>query len=215
MTRNRSNSSTKWSERQRRDKFTRQAKSQGMRARSAYKLIEIDKKLQLIKPLYRLVDLGCAPGGWCKYAASMVSSTTQVLGIDLLEMEPVFGVKSIQGDFLDIETHRQIQRFFGRQRLDLVLSDMSPNITGIPVIDQANAEKIQLSILEFCSKSLNFGGKVLTKLFEGESMISIRSAYCCVFSQVQMIKPQASRPESKEIYLLATGFNLPECGSTT
>ena len=196
-----------WANRQNRDKFVRQARESGLRARSVYKLEQIDKKFRLIKPGSKIVDLGSTPGSWCQYAVSRVTSAGKVVGVDLLTMKVIEGVQFIHGDFTDQEIHHSITDCFEGSRIDLVLSDMAPNITGIRITDQANAERLQNAVLAFCLKALNQGGSVLTKLFEGETVSALRKTYNQYFDQVQMIKPDASRSESREIYLLARKFN--------
>jgi 23S rRNA (uridine2552-2'-O)-methyltransferase len=153
------------------------------------------------------VDLGSAPGSWCQYAASRITGTGKVVGVDLLPMKGIGGVQFISGDFTDPAIHSRIAECFEESGIDLVLSDMAPNITGIRITDQANAERLQNAVLEFCLKALNRGGNVLTKLFEGESVKGLRKTYSQYFDHVQMIKPDASRSESREIYLLARKFN--------
>ena len=207
MARNRKPRKTSnWAGKQNRDQFVKAARQQGLRARSAFKLDEIDNKYRLIKPATRVVDLGSTPGSWCQHAASRVAGPDQVLGVDLLPMQPIENVAFIHGDFTHSGIQDEVMEFFGKHRIDLVLSDMAPNITGVRVTDQARAESLQQAILVFCQAALKPGGKLLTKLFEGESIQSVRRAYEKVFSQVQMIKPEASRSESREIYLLARGF---------
>ncbi len=184
----------------------REARAQGFRARSAYKLKEINEKHQLIKPSYQIVDLGASPGGWTQYVSSILSKQGRIVGVDLLEMCPIEGGKFIQGDFTEPSIQEKIIDCFEGQSLDLVLSDMSPNISGIATIDQANIESIQISILEFCSEILRAGGVVLVKYFEGSSSSSIRKMYCEKFNQIFVVKPRASRSESREIYLLGKGY---------
>lgn len=184
----------------------REARSKGFRARSVFKLGEVDRKHNLIPPSCRVVDLGAAPGSWCEYAASRLSGDGRIVGVDILEMKPIAGVETILGDFTDPGVQKRILDRFEGRRLDLVLSDMSPNITGIRVIDQARAEHLQMSILEFCRHALRSGGSVLTKLFEGGSMVDIRARYVCDFGRVHMIKPAASRSGSREVYLLACDY---------
>ena len=196
-----------WAIRQNRDKFVRQARESGLRARSVYKLEQIDKKYRLIKPGSKIADLGSTPGSWCQYAISRVTGAGRVVGVDLLPMKSIEGVQFIQGDFTDPAIHHSIAECFEDSGIDLVLSDMAPNITGIRITDQANAERLQHAVLAFCLKSLNRGGNLLTKLFEGESVSALRKTYNQYFEQVQMIKPDASRSESREIYLLARKFN--------
>ena len=199
-----------WVSRQSQDVYVRQAREQGLRARSAFKLEQIAKKYRLIGASSRVLDLGCAPGSWCQFAVTQVASHGQVLGVDLLHMEQIEGVEFIQGDFSDPDVRMKILAFFEQSRADLVLSDMAPNITGIRVKDQANAEAMQHGILDLCVDVLKPGGKLLTKLFEGESMNTLRNQFSRGFEQIQMIKPDASRAKSREVYLLGKGFrNLP------
>ena len=199
-----------WVSRQNQDIYVRQAREQGLRARSAFKLEQIAKKYRLINASSRVLDLGSAPGSWCQFAATQVASAGQVLGVDLLPMDRIEGVEFIQGDFQDSAVRQQIQEFFRNEKADLVLSDMAPNITGIRVKDQANAEAMQRGILDLCADVLKPGGKLLTKLFEGESMNTLRNKFSRGFEQIQMIKPDASRSKSREVYLLGRGFkNLP------
>ncbi len=198
--------SSNWANRQNRDQFVRQARSMGFRARSVFKLEQIDQKYKLIKPNLNIVDLGSTPGSWCQYAVTRIAGKGQVVGVDLLPMKEIANVKFIHGDFTTLDTHRLIADCFKGSKIDLVLSDMAPNITGIRITDQANAENLQDAILAFCRGALNPGGNVLTKLFEGETVSVVRKRFNQHFDQVQMVKPEASRSESKEIYLLARGF---------
>ena len=200
--------SGKWAARQNRDPFVRQAQSQGLRARSVFKLEQIDQKYRLIKPISKIVDLGSAPGSWSQYAASKVVGSDQIVGVDLLPMKEITRVRFIQGDFCDPDNHRRIFDCFKEGKIDLVLSDMAPNITGIRITDQANAAQLQDAILAFCLKALKARGNLLTKLFEGESVGFVRKRFIDHFDRVQMVKPDASRAESREVYLLARGFKL-------
>ena len=201
--------SKNWIARQNRDQFVKQARSQGLRARSVFKLQQIDQKYRLIKPYSKIVDLGAAPGSWSQYAASKVIGSdqcNQIVAVDLLPMKEIAKVWFVQGDFTDVEIHRQVCGYFKTGKIDLVLSDMAPNITGIGITDQANAAQLQDTILTFCLTALNLHGHLLTKLFEGESVGCVRKKMTKYFEQIQMIKPEASRAESKEVYLLARGF---------
>ena len=143
-------------------------------------------------------------------AAELVGHKGRVIASDILQMDNLAGVEFIQGDFSDTDVRKKILAFFEQSRADLVLSDMAPNITGIRIKDQANAEAMQHGILDLCSDVLKPGGKLLTKLFEGESMNTLRNKFSRGFEQIQMIKPDASRSKSREVYLLGRGFkNLP------
>lgn len=208
MSKNRKSRKTSgWAMRQNRDQFVKQARQQGLRARSAFKLEEIDKKYRLIRPGSVVVDLGAAPGSWCQYAAGISSKSGWVIGVDLLPMKKIEGVSFLQGDFTLAETRNALKSLVGDKTLDLVLSDMAPNITGIRVTDQARAEELQESIFDFCASCLKPGGTLLTKIFEGESARSVRKMFGVRFAQTQVIKPDASRAESREIYILARDFS--------
>ncbi len=192
-----------WLERQNKDPFVKKARKQGYRARAAYKLEEIDKKYRLIRPGHTIVDLGAAPGSWCQYAAKTLKESGQIVAVDLLEMPEVKGVQFIQADFTLPETIEQICDLLEKQQVDLVLSDMAPNITGIALQDQGRYERLLESVLQFCADTLRPGGNLLTKFFEGESAQQLRKLYKQQFRTVKAIKPEASRAQSREQYLLA------------
>ncbi len=207
MTKNRSRGkSGAWVARQNRDQFVQKARSSGFRARSIFKLEQIDRKYRLIRADTRLIDLGSAPGSWSQYAVKQVKGPGQVIAVDLLPMQPVQGVKFFQGDFTDQEIISRVGQSLGAHPLDLVLSDMAPNITGIQTTDQARSELLQESVLGFCRTSLKHGGSLLTKIFEGEAAVVMRARMKIRFDRLQAIKPDASRAESKEIFLLGQGF---------
>lgn len=195
-----------WVTRQNRDPFVKKARASGFRARAIYKLEQIDRKFRLIGADTRVVDLGSAPGSWSQYAAGRVKGVDQVVAVDLLPMEAIPGVAFIQGDFTDNELIQRVLEHLGGQKVDLVLSDMAPNITGIRATDQARSELIQESLLVFCAQRLRPGGALLTKLFEGEAAVKMRAQLKPLFRQFQVIKPDASRSESKEIFILAKGY---------
>jgi len=202
-----------WVERQNNDQFVKKARAGGFRARAIYKLEQIDQKYRVIAPSTRLVDLGSAPGSWCQYAITKVKNPGQVVAVDLLPMEQVSGITFIQGDFTEPVVIEQVFRALNDGAVDLVLSDMAPNITGVRVTDQARAEALQESILFFCSQALKPGGTLLTKLFEGEAAVFMRHQMKTLFSQYQAIKPDASRSQSKEIFLLAKGYKGGNAGA--
>ncbi len=208
MTCPRKRKSGNWANRQNRDVFVRQARIRGLRARSVFKLEQIDRKYRLIKPDTRIVDLGCAPGSWSQYAASRISSANRIIGVDLLPMEKLEKVEFIRGDFIDPAIQYTVSQYLPDSGIDLVLSDMAPNITGIRIMDQANAEQLHFAILDFCKSSLNPSGNLVTKMFEGETFNSIRKRISGCFDGVQMVKPEASRSQSREVYLVARGFRM-------
>ena len=205
--------SADWARRQSSDQYVRKARAGGLRARAHFKLEEIDKRYHLIRPSTRLVDLGSAPGSWTQYAADRVTNPDQIVAIDLLPMQAVKGVHFISGDFTDSGVIAQVIAVLGNHPIDLVLSDMAPNITGIRVTDEARAEAIQHAVLAFCGNALRRGGALLTKLFEGETAAMMRQQMRSQFEQVQALKPDASRAESRELYLLGRGHRIvPDMG---
>ncbi len=204
--RRRNRQSRNWANRHLNDPYVRKAQQSGYRARSVYKLVDIDRKYHLIKPDSRIIDLGSSPGGWSQYAISRIRADNRIICVDMLPMDPLAKTLFIQGDFTDPETRQQARDSSPNGRFDLVLSDMAPNITGIRLADQANVEALQSAILEFCHVSLIPGGRLLTKYFEGESANVFRKRFQSHFNQVRVIKPDASRPGSREIYLLGDGF---------
>ena len=196
-----------WLDRQNSDQFVKKARKGGYRARAVFKLEQIDKKHQLIKPDTKLVDLGSAPGSWSQYAVKRVNHPAQVVAVDILPMDEVPGVQFINGDFTQEDVIQRILGALEGAQVDLVLSDMAPNITGIRATDQARAEILQRSILQLCEQALKPGGGLLTKLFEGETAIFMRLQMKTLFNRFQVVKPEASRSESKEIFLLARGYS--------
>ena len=198
--------SNQWAARQNRDPYVNRAQRAGFRARSVFKLEEIDRKYRLIKPASLIVDLGSAPGSWSQYAAAGVRAENQVIAVDLLAMKAIDKVNFIRGDFTNEAVVRQIFAALDGRPVDLVLSDLSPNLSGIRSTDQARAETLQYAVIEFCRRALKPGGKLLTKLFAGESAPSIRAHLDGCFDCLRSVKPAASRSESRETYLLAVGY---------
>jgi 23S rRNA (uridine2552-2'-O)-methyltransferase len=202
----RSNSSKKWLKRHVNDPYVQRSKKEGYRARSAYKLIEIDERDKLLRPGQVVVDLGAAPGGWSQVIAKKVGEGGKVVAIDLLEMDPVAGVVFVQGNFATRKALEAIAGALGGRKADLVLSDMSPNITGIPMTDQARTMELAELARDFALLHLQSDGAFLIKIFQGsgydEYFLSLRRA----FQKVVVRKPDASRDESAEQYLLARGL---------
>ena len=192
-----------WLERQNRDPYVQKARKSGYRARAAYKLEEIDKKHRLLKPGQRVIDLGAAPGSWSQYAVNKIGPQGLLVMVDLLPFEAIEGAQLVQGDFTEEATLTAIESLSKGSQFDLVLSDMAPNITGIALQDQARYERLLESVLAFCETALRPGGNLLTKFFEGESAQRIRERMKTQFTQLKTIKPDASRSQSKELYLLA------------
>ena len=188
------------------DPFVQQARLHGYRSRSAYKLLEIDAKDKLLKPGLRVVDLGAAPGGWSQVAAQKVGSSGQVFALDLLEMVGLPGVTIIQGDFTEDEVLAELKLKLGGQAVDLVISDIAPNISGIPLADQAKSYYLAELALDFAVSHLKPEGCFLVKVFQGGDFDNYLKSMRGHFRQVPIRKPEASRSQSKEVYLLGKGF---------
>ena len=188
------------------DHYVQQAKQHGYRARSSYKLLEIDAKDKLLKPGMRVVDLGSAPGGWSQVAAQKVGESGHVFALDLLEMVGLPNVSFIQGDFTEDAVLAELTAKLGGQTVDLVISDMAPNVSGIPLADQAKSYYLAELALDFAAKHLKPGGCFLVKVFQGGDFDQYLKAMRGRFKQVLIRKPEASRMQSKEVYLLGKGL---------
>ena len=188
------------------DPYVKRAQLEGARSRAAYKLQQIDERDRLLKPGMTVVDLGAAPGGWSQVAARRVAPGGRVIAVDLLEMPPLPSVVFIHGDFGSAATLAELDRLLGNQPVDLVLSDMSPNISGIASVDQARAGTCAELALDFALKHLKPQGNLLVKAFQGggyEGFVKILRPH---FTRVVTRKPRASRNRSSEVYLLGKGF---------
>lgn len=187
------------------DPYVKLAQAEGARSRAAYKLQQIDERDRLLKPGMTVVDLGAAPGGWAQIAARRVAPGGRVIAVDLLEMPALAGVVFIRGDFRSEATLAELERLLGHQPVDLVLSDMSPNISGIASVDQARAGTLAELALEFALKHLKPQGNFLVKSFQGEGFEAFVKVLRRHFTQVVTRKPRASRSRSSEVYLLGKG----------
>ena len=203
-----SKSSKRWLAEHFDDQYVRMAQQQGLRSRSAFKLLEMQEKYGLIQPGMTVVDLGAAPGGWCQVARPLVGDRGRVIGLDLLDMEELPGVEFIQGDFTEDDPLAELERALEGQKVDLVLSDMAPNMSGMAAIDQAKAMYLAELALEFVREHLRPGGDVLIKLFQGADFDAFVREVRTLFEKVLVRKPKASRPRSREVYLLARGRRL-------
>jgi 23S rRNA (uridine2552-2'-O)-methyltransferase len=204
----RSLSSKLWLERQLNDPYVARAKREGFRGRAAFKLIEIDDKHHLLKPGTRVIDLGAAPGGWSQVAARRVGSAQgkgKVVAVDLLELAPIAGVGFIQRDFLDAGAGDEIKALLGGEA-DVVLSDMAANATGHRATDHLRIMALAEAAADFAREVLAPGGAFLCKVLQGGTEASLLATLKRDFSQVKHVKPAASRSDSAELYLLATGF---------
>lgn len=199
-----SHSSKRWLQRHVADPFVKRSREEGYRSRAAYKLLEIDARDRLLRPGATVIDLGAAPGGWSQVAAARVGAKGRVIAIDLLEMPAPPGVQFIQGSFLDPAVRAAALAAAGG-KVDLVLSDMMPNVSGIASADQARAAELVHEAIAFCGEVLKPGGAFLVKVFQGSEFTGILAELRRRFASVQARKPAASRGESRETYLLARG----------
>ena len=188
------------------DPYVKRASVEGMRSRAAYKLWQINEKVKLIKPGMRVVDLGAAPGGWSQVAGRIVAPAGRVIAIDLLEMAGLPGVTFIQGDFSEDASLAALERELAGKPVDLVLSDMAPNISGIALSDQSRLMGLVELALDFATKHLKPRGNFLVKVFHGAGFDAYVTAMRGAFVQVQTRKPDASRKGSREVYLLGKGL---------
>ena len=187
-------SSKEWLRRHVTDQYVKKARQQGYRSRAAFKLLEIDAKEKILRPGYTVVDLGAAPGGWSQVAAERVKPAGRVIAIDLLPIAPISGVTALKGDFRNISIDT---------RADVVLSDLSPNLSGIPNVDQARWLELAEAAVELCRKVLKPDGVFVVKAFHGEAFDALMERLKVVFSKVKVVKPPASRGESTETYVVA------------
>jgi 23S rRNA (uridine2552-2'-O)-methyltransferase len=205
--------SRQWLDRHVNDPYVKRAQVDGYRSRAAYKLIEIDASERLIRAGQRVVDLGCAPGAWCQVVRERqraLGAAGIIVGLDLLPMEPLPGVTFLQGDFREAGVLAELERTLGGNRVDLVLSDLAPNLSGVAVADAARMAHLAELALAFAGEHLTPDGALLVKCFHGSGFSQLVSAFREVFSQVRERKPAASRAESAETYLVARGLRTSE-----
>jgi 23S rRNA (uridine2552-2'-O)-methyltransferase len=199
----RTRTSKAWMQEHVSDEFVKRAQRDGYRARAAYKLMEIDDRDKLFRPGMVVVDLGSAPGSWSQVAIKRMHGKGRVIALDLLEMQPVPGVEFLQGDFRDEAVLNALEKMLAGREVDLVISDMAPNISGISSSDQARMAHLAELALEFSQRWLKPGGHLLVKLFIGSGFDDIVRAMRQGFEQVVTRKPKASRERSSEVYALA------------
>ena len=206
----RSKSSHKWLQEHFRDEFVKKAQQEGMRSRAVYKLQEIQEKDKLIKPGINILDLGAAPGGWSQYARKITDADDKIFALDILPIEPLQGVEFIQGDFREDAVLTRLTELIGNRRINLVLSDMAPNITGNKAIDQPGSMYLAELALDVVGQVLERNGNFLVKFFQGQGSDEFLAEARKYFSKVMIRKPKASRPRSNEVYVLAKGFKQRE-----
>lgn len=202
----RSKSSSLWLQRHVNDPYVKQAQKDGYRSRSAYKLIELNERDRLLKPGMRVMDLGSAPGGWSQVAARSVGSKGRVLATDILPMDPISNVDFIQGDFTEDVVVEQIFEWLDGAKFDLIISDIAPNISGIDSADQAACMYFLELALDTVRKALKPGANFVAKMFQGEGSDAFLKELRKSFVKVSIRKPAASRPKSREVYIVARGF---------
>lgn len=184
------------------DPYVKQAHKEGYRSRAVYKLLEIQQKDKLIKPGMNVVDLGAAPGSWCEIVKDTLKDKGHLFALDILPMEPIEGVEFIQGDFTQEAVLNQLIQQIGDHNIDVVLSDMAPNITGMSAVDQPRAMYLAELALEFATHMLKANGAFLVKVFQGEGFDEYLKTVRQSFGKVTIRKPNASRPRSREVYIL-------------
>ena len=203
-----SKSSRRWLAEHFQDQWVKQAQQSGLRSRSAYKLIEIQKKDGLIRAGQCVVDLGSSPGGWCQVALPLIGARGKLVALDILPMDPIGGVTFIEGDFTEDEALAELETSLNGRRPELVMSDMAPNMSGMRAVDQPRAMYLAELALSFAEEWLEPGGNFLVKIFHGEGSDDYLRQLRTLFDTVKIRKPDASRPRSREVYFLGRGRKL-------
>ncbi len=207
MTR-RSKSSGRWLQEHFSDPFVKKARAQGFRSRAIYKLEEVDQREKLLRPGLVCLDLGAAPGAWSQYASRKVGRKGRVVATDILPMDPIVGVEFVQGDFREPDVVAALQALLPERGVDLLLSDMAPNLSGIDAVDQPRSMYLAELALDTAGSVLKPGGTALIKVFQGSGFTELLAAARQRFAKVRMLKPDASRARSPELYLLAKDFTI-------
>jgi 23S rRNA (uridine2552-2'-O)-methyltransferase len=202
----RSKSSSRWLREHFDDIYVKKAQAEGLRSRAVFKLEELVDRDHLLKPGMRVVDLGAAPGGWSQFIRQRLGDSGTVVALDILPMQGIAGVDFLQGDFREEGVLRALELRLDGQKVDLVLSDMAPNMSGVALADQIRAMDLAELALDFCRHWLKPGGAFLIKLFQGTGFDDYLRTLRADFSRVSMRKPKASRARSREVYALATGY---------
>ena len=204
----RSKSSARWLAEHAADPYVKRAHEEGWRSRAAFKLEEIHKAERLLRPGMTVVDLGAAPGGWSQYAARVLGGKGRVIALDVLEMPDLPRVEFIQGDFTDDAVLGRLQAALGTDKVDLVMSDMAPNMMGIADVDHDRSMGLVDLAVDFASHALRPGGDLLIKVFQGRGFEPLVTRLRKSYETVKLRKPKASRSRSPEVYVLARGYRL-------
>ena len=202
----RSASSTRWLNEHFNDRFVQQAQKKGLRSRAWFKLEEIQKSDKLFKPGITVVDLGAAPGGWSQYVASLIGNKGRIIACDLLPMDPIVGVDFLQGDFRDELVLKALLERVGEEKVQVVMSDMAPNMSGQPAVDIPRAMYLVELALDMCRDVLAHNGNFIVKVFQGEGFEEYLTQVRSMFKTVKIRKPEASRARSREVYIVAMGM---------
>ncbi|MHC8355888.1 23S rRNA (uridine(2552)-2'-O)-methyltransferase RlmE [Pseudomonas sp. LB3P81] len=202
----RSKTSLGWLKRHVNDPYVKQAQKDGYRSRASYKLLEVQEKYKLIRPGMSVVDLGAAPGGWSQVTSRLIGGQGRLIASDILEMDSIPDVTFIQGDFTQDEVLAEILEAVGNSQVDLVISDMAPNMSGTPEVDMPKAMFLCELALDLAARILKPGGNFVIKVFQGEGFDAYVKDARQKFDKVQMIKPDSSRGSSREQYMLAWGY---------
>ena len=203
----RSKTSQKWLKDHFDDVYVKQAQKEGFRSRAAYKLLEIQQRDRIFKHGMRVVDLGAAPGGWAQVATKLIGSSAKVVGVDLLPVDPMAHLEFIQGDFTEQSVLDQLLQVLENKEVDLVMSDMAPNISGIKAVDQPRSMYLAELALDLAQNVLSKKGDFLIKVFQGAEFDNYYKTLRSHFDKVVTRKPKASRSNSREVYLLARGYH--------
>lgn len=198
----RSKSSKRWLDEHFEDEYVKRSRQDGYRSRAVYKLIEIQQKHHIIQPGMKVLDLGAAPGGWSQYCAQIIGDNGRVVASDILPIDPLPHVEFVQGDFREDEVLATLLNTLGSDKCDLVISDMAPNISGVDSIDQPKSIYLCELALDMAGRILNANGTFVAKLFQGQGSDEFVKATRETFRKVKIIKPKASRPRSREVYVL-------------
>ncbi len=197
-----------WRDRQERDPYVQQARRDGWRSRAVYKLEQIVQKERLLKPDMTCVDLGAAPGSWSQFVTVKLKGRCRIVALDILPMDALPSVEQIRGDFTEDDTFRLLLSILENSPVDLVLSDIAPNISGNKAIDQPRSMYLAELALDLARKVLKRGGNFVCKLFQGQGTDAFVTEARKVFERVKVMKPKASRPGSSEVYLVARNYRL-------
>jgi len=204
----RSKSSHRWLREHFDDEYVKRAQREGYRSRAVYKLDEIQQKDRIIKPGMAIVDLGAAPGSWSQYASGLLGGKGTVVAMDILPMEALPGVRFVQGDFREDDVLDKLLQALEGQEVDLVMSDMAPNISGMDAVDQPRAMYLAELAVDFAERVVRPGGELLIKVFQGEGFDELVRGLRSHYQKVVIRKPRASRPRSREVYALARGRKI-------